>query len=172
VTVPLRDGIRHAERALARWPNHPEALFMRGTLRYRIWEAMEFSEDTIAAAAEQDLRGAVDGHPLPALVHERLADLLGPRRRHEEALHYADLAYRQDPYLRRRTPNLLRLYRLNYELGRDVDALRWCEEGLNRAPITERRVFQHCLLELLAWSEVLPADGERAWRLMETALEG
>jgi eukaryotic-like serine/threonine-protein kinase len=168
----LRDGIRHANRALLRRPDDASALHMRGTLRHRIWSATSGTDEALADSAESDLRRAINGHPVRARVYERLADHLGAAGRHGEALQYALWAYEQDPYLNRRAPNLQRLYQLNYEMRIDTAAARYCEEGLQRFSGLDRRMFHQCTLELMAWSDAVEDDPDRAWSLMEAALEG
>jgi hypothetical protein len=145
---------------------------MRGTLRHRIWSATSGTDRALADSAERDLRRAVNRHPVRARVYERLADHLGEAGRHGEALQYALWAYEQDPYLNRRAPNLQRLYRLNYEMRIDTAAARYCEEGLHRFSGSDQRMFHQCTLELMAWTDAVDPDPDRAWSLMEAALEG
>lgn len=170
---PLRDGVAVIDRALVRMPGQPELLYARASLHIQVWQGTGGSDSLLANQIERDLRSAIDEHPIRARVYEALARLLGPQERYEEALQYAEWAYEQDPFLDRLPANLQRLFELNFQLKRDAQAAAWCDEGRRRmAGSPQQRLFHHCALHLMAWTEVVPADVDSAWVLMSAALDG
>src|SRR6185503_7857073 len=68
----LAEGLGHAEHALQLKPNDPDALELRGTLRY--WQHLlnlaptEAEGAKLIASAEQDLRAAVNANPTAAVA--------------------------------------------------------------------------------------------------------
>jgi eukaryotic-like serine/threonine-protein kinase len=165
-------GIAHAERALARAPNHPRALEARGTLRYMIWyfQPMWFPErdavwrERTVDMAQRDLEAAVaaDGSLASAyallshLHHEARKDLVS------SAL-TARNAYAADAFVRNADQILERLFWAHYNLAQFQDARRWCDEGGRRFPHDWR--FIDCRLHLLVTPDA-PPDPEAGWELV------
>jgi tetratricopeptide (TPR) repeat protein len=169
----LRQGIAHANRAVAMAPKDPATHQVRGLLRYWLWRDYP-PEDSAAAAslrdeAESDLRSAIDGNPDRAAVMRTLSELLAEDGRLVEAVHYAEQAYQTDPYLENTIPFLLRLFQYNLQLDRDEAASRWCHLGADRFP--DSPMFYHCQLQLMAWSPAAVVDPGRAAELERQTLD-
>lgn len=170
-------GVRHAERALEMRPGHPEALELRGALRFRIWQSDPHlspeETGTLLELAERDLQGAREGNPHRARVLKTLSELMAATGRIEAAIRYGEEAYRRDPFLDNIGVIALRLFGYAFDAGRDSTAVRWCEEGLRRFPSPhEGFVFRHCRLKLMAWTDVYAPNPTEAWKLIDTMLQG
>jgi eukaryotic-like serine/threonine-protein kinase len=169
----MREGIAHANRALRMTPGHFGALEIRGKLRRDLAARLRPSDpaqaDSLLAGAEADLRAAINGNPTPARALRALSELVAARGDPAEALVFGQRAYEQDPFLDQAEAVLLRLFEYSFELGRDDDARRWCEEGQNR--FGDQPTFVTCRLQLLAWTELYAADVDEAWTLVHRALE-
>jgi len=167
----VQSGILHAERALRIAPRHPEALELRGKYRFDLWSLLGehgTKPDTLLRSAEADLRAALGGNPRRARVLKTLSELFSSSGRREPAILYAERAYQEDPYLENIHIILLRLFEYSFELERDSDAKRWCEEGSRRFP--DEAPWFHCRLRLLALSSVDPPSIETAWELRRRTL--
>lgn len=162
----LEEGLAEAERALARSPNDPRALELRGTLRFQRWRLRADSDPAALAAllqsARSDLESAVQVDPTLAranvtlsLVYYQFKDVPG-------ALLAARRAYEEDPYLERMDGTLERLFWGSLDLEQFTEARRWCGEGARRFARDAR--FVQCQLWLMV-SQAVPGDPDRAWRL-------
>ncbi len=163
-------GVGHADRALQVRPEHPPALELRGTLRYRYWLATG-SESAQAAEAEDDLRaGAVPSNPAQARAWGTLSAVLQATGRFAEANLAARRAYEADAFLAESAQLLFRLYYTSRDLGKDRDAAQWCDTGRRQFP--EDWHFPFCQLAILASPGPAPgagdpgADVKRAWELV------
>jgi serine/threonine-protein kinase len=171
----FRSGIRHADRALELRPGDAPAHELRGTLRYRYWLATGADSTAPPGAevglAEQDLRaGAVPSNPAQARAWATLSALLQATGRLGEANLLARRAYDADAFLTE-TPHLVfRLFYTSLDLGKEQDAVSWCDTGLKRFPEDWR--FTYCELRLLGLGlPVRPGSGsgrqvEQAWELV------
>ena len=171
LNVWYREGMALADRALAVRPRHPQALELRGTIRYRYWLATG-AGDADLATAEQDLRAAaVPANPSQARTWGTLSALLQATGQLGEANLLARRAYEADAYLAESPQLLFRLHHTSLDLGKEAEAARWCETGASRFP--EDWHFAFCQLTMLAW----PANGSggvdprtaaaRAWALVD-----
>jgi len=168
--VWFRQGMAHADRALHVRPEHLAALELRGTLRYRYWLATG-SAGAELTPAEQDLRAAaVPGNPSQARAWGTLSALVQATGQLAEANLLARRAYEADAYLAESPQLLFRLYHTSLDLGKEQEAVRWCNTGFGRFP--EDWHFTFCRLTILAWpapGQLGPearADVARAWRLV------
>ena len=164
----LGEGLKHAEHALALKPDDPDALELRGTLRYwRYLINLEPDENAAArqlADAEKDLRAAVSGNPNAALAWTWLSHLLMNQSQTGEAKLAALKAYEADPYLSTVRTTVWRLFQASLDLEDAAESRRWCDEGLRRFPEYHR--FTECQLWLYALKGSTP-DVPKAWELLD-----
>jgi serine/threonine-protein kinase len=159
----FRQGLTHADRALELRPQHPQALELRGSLRYRYWLAA--GSDDPPEAAEADLRtGAVPANPAQARAWGTLSALLQAKGQLGEANVLARRAYEADAFLTESPQILFRLYYTSLDLGRESDAVRWCDAGQRRFADDWR--FTFCELRILARSSAAQPEVSRAWELV------
>jgi serine/threonine-protein kinase len=149
----IQDGLRFAEDALRRKPDDPQALELRGFLRYERWERVPLQQggDSLLRAAEEDLRRAVRGNPGSARAWSTLSLLLwGARGEHLEAEAAARKALEKDAYLGEAENIQVQLFNSTLGRGAFADADHWCREGLARFPLNPN--FLDCRITLLGWS--------------------
>jgi eukaryotic-like serine/threonine-protein kinase len=164
----LATGLEHAETALKLKPDDPEALELRGTLRYWQW-VLNLGGGPAAAAklvadAESDLRRAVAQDPNRAFAWAMLSHLLMRKSETAEGKLAALRAYEADPYLNEAPTILWRLFSSSLDLEDGVEATRWCDEAYRRFPGDPR--FLECQISLLALPGQKP-DVSKAWQLLE-----
>ncbi|MEP7228530.1 MAG: hypothetical protein ABI785_14285, partial [Gemmatimonadales bacterium] len=159
-------GLVHAQRALDLRPQYPPALELRGSLRYRHLVSAD-SAATPGTDAEADLRaGAVPANPSQARALGTLSALLQATGRLAEANLIAARAYEADAFLFDSPQLLFRLYHTSLDLGREPEAVRWCDAGRSRFPGDWR--FTFCQLRILALAGTLQPDVAKAWSLVDT----
>ena len=162
-------GMRHAARALRLRDGAPEALELRGSLRYRGWAfaglAGRPTGTAELAAAEADLRraGAVPG-PKQARALSLLSVVLQFSGKVAESNLAAQRAYEADAYLSDASAIVLRLFDTSLELGRYSEAAQWCERGRQAFP--REWTFLMCRLSLMAWSPEVRPDVPTAWAIL------
>ncbi len=162
----LQRGLEHADRALSRAAGDPDALELRGTLRYwRYVLNLVPSRDVAStlAAVEQDLSAAVAANPDQAFALTVMSHMLMGQSRTAEAKNTALRAYEADPYLVTAKTTLWRLFQASLDLGDPVESERWCDEGQARFVGDPR--FIECQLWLFALQGQAP-DVALAWRLL------
>jgi eukaryotic-like serine/threonine-protein kinase len=162
-------GLAQVDQALALGPGNPEALQLRGTLRYFQYllnlDAYPLTSDQLLSGAERDLRaGTAPDNPLRAQAWALLSHLLARTSRTAEARLAALRAYETDPYLADASTILWRLFTTALDLADGAEASRWCAEGLRRFP--RDPVFTECRIELLAL-HATPDQIPGAWRLLD-----
>lgn len=169
----IQVGMGHAARALALDPDDPDALELRGTLRYwryllNLVSGPEESKRTFDAA-EADLRASVAANPEQASAWTSLSHLLTNK---EGAIAEAKLAalrsYEADPYLTNANLTVYRLFATSLELEDQIEARNWCETGRARFPEDYR--FAECELLLLVPPDDTP-DLTGAWDDLERFVE-
>ena len=166
-SVRLDAGIADAERALKLKPNDPDALELRGTLRY--WRHLlnlapnQAEGAKLIAGAEQDLRGAVNANPTAAVAWSWLSHLLMNQSQVAEGKLAALKAYESDPYLSSVRSTLYRLASASVDVEDVAEAKRWCDEGLRRFPGFYR--FIECQLSVYQLKGVKP-DIPNTWKLL------
>ncbi|HET7600768.1 MAG TPA: serine/threonine-protein kinase [Gemmatimonadales bacterium] len=161
-----RSGLAQAERALRRHSEDPDALELRGALRYYRW-VVNLAPDSASASAliadaEADLESAVAGNPTAAFGLSLLSHLLMSQSRTTEAKLAALRAYQADPYLSSAKMTIWRLFQTSLDLEDAAESARWCDEGARRFPRYYR--FAECRLWLFALKDQTP-DIARVWRL-------
>ncbi len=166
----FRFGIAQADRVLRTHPGHAPALELRGTLGFRYWLGAGSTQAELTQA-EQDLRAAaVPDNPNLPRTWGTLSALLQVRGQLAEANLLARRAYEADAYLGESPDLLFRLHYTAMDLGRQQEAVRWCETGYKRFPDDWR--FTFCRLTILAWSASAPnardprADIAKAWKML------
>jgi len=164
----LERGIGHAERALQLEPNNPDALELRGTMRYWRWllnlEPDPNRATQLLAGAEEDLRRAVTDKPNAAVAWSWLSHLFMGQSQTAEAKLAALRAYEADPYLSSVRTTLWRLFQASLDLEDAAEATRWCDEGRRRFPESHR--FVECQLWLFSLKGMKP-DFPKLWELLE-----
>jgi tetratricopeptide (TPR) repeat protein len=112
----------------------------------------------------------VPAHPSRARAWWTLCALVQATGQLAEANLLARRAYEADAYLAESPQLLFRLYHTSLDLGKEQEAVRWCNTGFGRFP--EDWHFTFCRLTILAWpapGQLAPearADVARAWRLV------
>ena len=167
-------GRTHAEEAVALSSRSADAdaLEARGTLIYWRW-LLGLAPDPTAGerlldSAEADYRASVAANPAQASALTSLSHLLVNRGRVAEAQLTATEAYQKDPYLKAANITVWRLFGTSLDLGDEVNAPRWCEEGQRRFPDDAR--FVECQLKLFALKNY-PPDIPKAWQLLNRYIE-
>jgi len=162
-------GLSFAEQALKVQPADPEAMRLRGTLRYiRYLLALDpypLTPAQLLDYAEADLRaGADSSNPNRASAWSLLSHLES-RKSNPAAGKLAALnAYEADPYLTDANEVLYRLFVNSVDLGDGAGAERWCREGGRRFP--KDPYFTECQFELMGIPGQ-PVDVAKAWRVLE-----
>lgn len=162
-------GLGHAESALTRSADDPDALELRGSLIHAKFVLAPDPDPArnaqLAELAEQDLRRANNLDPTRPLALSKLAHLLGGRGALLEAKLAARQAYEADAYLAEAEEILWRLTGTTFDLNQAEELDHWCQEGRRRYP--ENPDFVECQIWLLTIPDADPTAAE-AWRLFET----
>jgi eukaryotic-like serine/threonine-protein kinase len=156
-------------KALALAPTDPDALEIRGTLRYWRW-LLGVTPDAAAAAAlldsaRLDLEASVGRNPEQASAWGVLASLYYQKNDVEGAKLAARRAYEEDAYLSNADVILWRLFAASYDLEQFTEAAHWCDVTGRRFPTDVRHV--ECQLRLMA-TKAVPPDPPQAWRLADS----
>jgi tetratricopeptide (TPR) repeat protein len=164
-------GMEHAEVAVRLAPEDPDALELRGTLQY--WKYLlnlvgGADEERLLEQAEADLRASVAANPQQASAWTSLSHLLMNQDRVPEAKLAALRSYEADPYLRNAHLTLWRLFGASFDLGDEIEARRWCEEGRRRFP--ERPRFRKCAVMVAAMPGSDP-DIDAMWSALDDWVE-
>jgi serine/threonine-protein kinase len=165
-------GLGHAARALKLGADNPDALELRGNLRYWRW-LLGLAPDpaqarTLLKSAQDDLEAAVRIAPSQAGAWSTLSHLYNQTGDQVDIKLAARRAYEEDAYLSNADVILSRLFYSSYDLGQFPDAARWCSEGERRFP--EDTKFVECQLWLMTTRGAEP-DVPRAWRLADTLIQ-
>ena len=157
-------GLSHADQLLERDSLNPEALELRGTLRYRVGRRRGGSEgERLLDLAERDLTRAVSRDAGRARAWQALSELYQLRGQRAEARLAAEKALRADAFLEQADEVLYRLFNSALYLQDYPDARARCLEGQRRFPHSPE--FLMCELILRAFTDALPADLDTAWQL-------
>lgn len=167
----IGEGLGHADIALNLAPEYPDALELRGTLKY--WKYLlnlgEPGEgDELVRDAEADLGGAVSVNSQQASAWSSLSHLFANKDRLAEAKLAAVRSYESDPYLRNTDLTLWRLFFISFALAESSEANRWCDEGRRRFPDNPR--FTLCRIMVNALPDAEP-DVASLWSLLEHYVE-
>ena len=165
-------GLAHADTALSLAPDNPDALELRGTLRY--WRYLLGLEPGAAAAkqlldgAQADLEQAVKINPAQAGAWGVLSSLLVHTDDVTGAKLAARRAYDQDAFLSNIDIIVYRLFTLSLDDEQFTEAAHWCEVGGKRFPTDPR--FVECQLDLLGTKAMTP-DPALAWKLSDSVVK-
>ena len=171
VSGPPRDAMHRAAaasaaRALCLAPGDAAALTLRGRVKWR--QALDAGgaapESTRVAAAERDLRAALEADSSMAPAWSTLSQVLRVRGRLAESDLAARRALAADAFLEDAAAILSRLYFTALGQGDFPQARAWCEQGHARFPAEWR--FVECRLTLARNDPAQPPDPARAWALM------
>jgi serine/threonine-protein kinase len=164
-------GLVHVNQALALDPNDPDALELKGNLRYWRWllniVADPDSAHQLLIAAKADLETAVKLNPAQAGAWATLSHLYYQTGSLTDVYLAARNALMEDAYLGNADVILSRLFFSSYDLGQLGDADHWCDEGRRRFPADSR--FTECHLWLLTTRQD-SADPNLAWRLLDSVV--
>jgi TolB-like protein len=160
----LREGLKHANRAVTLDPLGAPALALRGTLRYQVWRLSDPRPAALLDSAQTDLESAVRTDPTLASAHAVLSQLyyFPPKEDLVAVILEARAAYESDAYLRDAEVILNRLFWASYDLAQFSEARRWCDEGVRRFPQNAQVVDCRIWLLLVPGAET---DIPRAWAL-------
>jgi TolB-like protein len=162
--VWVRRGLEHSERALALEPGAPEALAVRGRLRFYVWRHTPGSNpDSLRAAAEADLTGAAAGDSSLAPAWYTLAELYRYSGRFSQAEQAARQALEADAFLSDAYVVTSGLFFTSLNLERYDDAREWCAKGAQQFPRSS--AFVSCAFRIVGWSGQGRAATTDAWRL-------
>jgi hypothetical protein len=167
----IEKGEKLAEEALAIHPESPDALELRGSLRYWAW-LLALAPDaaasrTLLKGAQDDLERAVRLRPQQAGAWAMLSHLYNNQIGGEtDAKLAAARAYEEDAYLSNADVIIHRLFLNSYDLSQFVDAVHWCDVGQRRFPTNYR--FVSCQLWLLTTKAKEP-NVPLAWSLADSA---
>ena len=168
----LQLALRHAERAYQMEPQDPDALEIRGIIRFtryaRGLEPDARTAESLLASARSDLEEATRLNPNQVGAWTVLSRLYYDEEDLVAANRAARAAYEGDAYLAGADVILARLYATSYDLELFQPAIDWCEKGHRRFPNDPR--FVECQLVLLSTNARDPNVGE-AWRLADEAVQ-
>jgi len=162
-------GLTFADQALKIRPRDPEALRLRGTMRYiRFLLALDpypLTPAQLLDSAEADLRAGADStNPNRASAWSLLSHLEARKSDPAAGKIAAYNALESDPYLIDANEVLYRLSSMSVDLEDPAGAERWCTEGGRRFP--KDPYFTECQVEQMAIPGQTP-DVARAWRILE-----
>jgi eukaryotic-like serine/threonine-protein kinase len=162
-------AMTHVAKAVTLVPGDPDALELRGTLRYWRW-LLGVTPDAAAAgalldSAKADLEAAVGRNPGQAAAWGVLASLYYQKNDIEGAKLAARRAYEEDAYLANADVILWRLFAASYDLEQFTEAEHWCDVIGHRFPTDVRHI--ECQIRLMATKGSSP-DPVRAWRLADS----
>jgi serine/threonine-protein kinase len=166
----VREGLGHIERALARDARNPDALELRGNLRYWGWlqnyEPDEAKAKVLLAEAQADFEKAVEINPHQAGAWASVSHLYNQTGSGTKVALAAQRALEEDAFLDNADVVLFRLFIANYDLGQFTEADHACQEIRRRFP----RDFSapRCELFMLTTRIRKPPDVGLAWKLADS----
>ena len=167
----ISQGLVHADQALALDGNDPDALELRGNLRYWRWllniVADRDSAHQLLMSAKSDLETATKLNPTQAGAWATLSHLYYQTGSLPDVYLAARNALSEDAYLASADKILQRLFYSSYDLGQFSDAERWCGEGRRR--FVADPVFTECRLWLMTTRQD-SANPRLAWQLLDSVV--
>ncbi|MGH7537705.1 MAG: protein kinase domain-containing protein [Gemmatimonadales bacterium] len=162
-------GLDFATTALRLQPGDPEALHLRGTMRYIRWvlnlDPAPLTPAQLLAGAQQDLQaGAAVSNQNRASALALLSHLFMRKSEPVDGKLAAMQAYEVDPYLTEAPDVLWRLFSSSLDLEDAAEATKWCQEGYRRFP--QDAGFTECQISLYALTGQKPDVG-KLWRLLD-----
>ena len=151
-------------------PQSAEALEQRGNTLFLQWVFSGGARDTsdLLARAEADLRAALRIHPKRARAEARLSQILYQRGEFAQAYYAASRAYASDAYATRIEDVVWRLFETAFEIGREDEAGKWCDELRRRAP--ETWLHRSCTMILLGFGTDGTGDPRKALLAYDAAM--
>ncbi len=168
----IQAGTRLADSALAHDPRDPDALELRGNLRYWKWllrlEADSARAQVLLEGAQADLERATT-RPSQAGAWASLSHLYNqvPTKTRTDIKLAATRAMEADAFLSNADVILQRLFYASYDDGDAVGARDACARGARRFPTNPR--FAECRLMTMTMRGD-SADPARAWRLADSTV--
>ena len=165
----IKVGLDHENRALAMDPTDPNALEIRGNLKY--WSLLMGLEPDAAKAqallqeAKEDLETATRINPVQAGAWASLSHLYYAAGSVVDVNMAAKRALEADAFLDNAIAILNRLFESSYDLEQFTDAAHWCDETKRRFP--ESSYAASCELFLLTTRAREP-DVDLAFRLADS----
>jgi len=164
-------GLEHVERAISRSSDDPDALELRGDLRYWRWllpiERDPARAQQLLSDARKDLEDAVKARPAQAGAWATLSHLYYQVGSLVDVNLAARRALEEDAFLGNADVILSRLFYSSYDLGQFSDGAHWCAEGGRRFPDNPK--FAECRLFLMTTRQEAP-NVPRAWHLLDSVL--
>ncbi len=164
-------GLVRIEAALAVAPRDPDALELRGNLRYWSWlnalDADSARRQARVDSARADFEAATRLSPKQAGAWASLAHLQGRIGSSADVLLASQKALEADEFLANADVVLGRLYTASYDLGQFDRARGWCDELVRRFPANFNAT--RCRLYQLT-TRVEAPDIDRAWRLADSTV--
>ena len=161
----LERASKDAEQAINLSPNDPDALELRGTVRFFKWTYNLAPDPTHPRKALEDaaadLQAAVLANPLQASALNSLSYVLNGMNRYSDAKIAAQRAFDSDPYLKDVNKTIWRLFQNSLAMGNKTEAQRWCDYGRQRFPDYPR--FGECRLWLFQLPGQKPS-ADSVWR--------
>ena len=162
-------GLDFAAQALKLRSGDPEALRLRGTMRYvRFLLALDpypLTTSQLLDSAEADLRAGADStNPNRASAWSLLSHLEGRKSDPAAGKLAALQALEADPYLTDANELIYLVFSTSVDLADPAGAERWCNEGGRRFP--KDPYFTECQFEQMAIPGQ-PPDVAKAWRILE-----
>ena len=166
----IREGLGHVERAMTLDATHPDALELRGNLRYWGWlQGLEPDAErakALLAEAQKDLESATEINPTQAGAWASLSHLYNQTSSGTNVALAAERALAADAFLDNADVILFRLFISNYDLGQFPEAERRCQEIRRRFPGDLNA--PRCELFLQTTRLRTPPDLVLAWRLADS----
>jgi serine/threonine protein kinase/tetratricopeptide (TPR) repeat protein len=154
-----------ADRALRQAPANPQALELRGTLRWRrVTDLVTPADTQLVRGAETDLRAALEGDSTLAGAWATLSYVQLLKGSYADASLSAKRALAEDPYLAARRGIFSRLFFSALMLGEYREAADWCTRGRLATPGDWR--FLDCQLTLMRHDVSSTPNPARAWQLV------
>jgi len=162
-------GLDFAGQALTRQPDDPEALDLRGTMRYMRFllnlEPDPRAATRLLADARRDLvAGAAPENPDRASDLALLSHLYARSSDVVDSKLAAMQAFDVDPYLIEARDVIWRLYSASLDLEDAAEAQKWCREGFRRYP--DDPSFTECQITLYALKGMTP-HVPTLWQLLD-----
>jgi serine/threonine-protein kinase len=167
----IDSGLAQIARSYTIQPNNPDALEIRGNLRYWRWLLQLERDDGKARVllkdAQTDLEQATRVNPTQAGAWASLSHLYNQTGSGVDVSLAARRALEADAFLDNADKVFGRLFTASYDLGQFPDADHWCNEAVHRFPADPRLL--KCRLFMLTTKQV-PPDVPLAWRLADSVL--
>jgi DNA-binding SARP family transcriptional activator len=148
----LQTGLTRIDEVMARFPENPDALEVRGVLRYWAGLLTEPGEERtdLWTAARSDLQASVHTDPARVRAWVTLSAMAERRGDFTDAYLSSRRAFAADRDLEHSTEILVRLFSSALEIGDTEGAAGWCAEAHRRLP--DYWLGTYCDLSRLAWA--------------------